>query len=81
MKRWTIVLSIIITAMILIPGLIFAAEKLVFGLSISTQVNPFYKAMADGMKDQAKKMGLEAARGILLGFAIQFLEAGISLND
>jgi ribose transport system substrate-binding protein len=47
-------------AMVLLPGLSFAAEKLVFGLSISTQVNPFYKAMADGMKDQAKKMGIEA---------------------
>ena len=81
MKRGAIFLSIIFMAMVLLPGLSFAAEKLVFGLSISTQVNPFYKAMADGMKDQAKKMGLEAARGILLGFAIQFLEAGISLND
>jgi ribose transport system substrate-binding protein len=60
MKRWTVILSIIITAMILMPGLTFAAEKLVFGLSISTQVNPFYKAMADGVKDQAQKMGIEA---------------------
>jgi ribose transport system substrate-binding protein len=60
MKRWTIVLSIIITAMILMPGLNFAAEKLIFGLSISTQVNPFYKAMADGVKEQAQKMGIEA---------------------
>jgi ribose transport system substrate-binding protein len=46
--------------MVLLPGLSLAAEKLVFGLSISTQVNPFYKAMADGVKDQAKKMGIEA---------------------
>ena len=60
MKRWTVILSIIITAMILMAGLTFAAEKLVFGLSISTQVNPFYKAMADGVKDQAQKMGIEA---------------------
>ena len=60
MKRWTIIISIIFTAMILMPGLTFAAEKLVFGLSISTQVNPFYKAMADGMKLQAKEMGIEA---------------------
>ena len=60
MKRWTIIISIIFMAMVLMPGLSFAAEKLVFGLSISTQVNPFYKAMADGMKDQAKKMGIEA---------------------
>jgi ribose transport system substrate-binding protein len=60
MKRGAIFLSIIFMAMVLLPGLSFAAEKLVFGLSISTQVNPFYKAMADGMKDQAKKMGIEA---------------------
>ncbi len=60
MKRWTIIFSIIITVMILMPALTFAAEKLVFGLSISTQVNPFYKAMADGVKDQAQKMGIEA---------------------
>ena len=60
MKRGAIFLSIVFMAMVLLPGLSFAAEKLVFGLSISTQVNPFYKAMADGMKDQAKKMGIEA---------------------
>ena len=60
MKRWTIIISIIFTAMILMPGLSGAAEKLVFGLSISTQVNPFYKAMADGVKDEAQKMGIEA---------------------
>jgi ribose transport system substrate-binding protein len=60
MKKGAIFLSIIFMAMVLLPGLSFAAEKLVFGLSISTQVNPFYKAMADGMKDQAKKMGIEA---------------------
>ena len=60
MKRWTIIISIIFAAMILMPGLSGAAEKLVFGLSISTQVNPFYKAMADGVKDEAQKMGIEA---------------------
>ena len=60
MKKCTVVLSILFAAMVLLPGLSHAAEKLVFGLSISTQVNPFYKAMADGVKDQAKKMGIEA---------------------
>jgi ribose transport system substrate-binding protein len=60
MKRWTIIFSIIFTAALMIPGLSFSAEKLVFGLSISTQVNPFYKAMADGVKDEAQKMGIEA---------------------
>jgi len=60
MKRWTIIFSIIFAAALMIPGLSFSAEKLVFGLSISTQVNPFYKAMADGVKDEAQKMGIEA---------------------
>lgn len=29
------------------------------GFSVSTQVNPFYKAMADGVRDQAKAEGME----------------------
>ncbi len=29
------------------------------GFSVSTQVNPFYKAMADGVREQAKAEGLE----------------------
>jgi ribose transport system substrate-binding protein len=29
------------------------------GFSVSTQVNPFYKAMADGVRDQAKAEGFE----------------------
>ena len=60
MKRWAITLSVFILAATLVPGLSFAAEKLVIGLSISTQVNPFYKAMADGVKAQAKDMGITA---------------------
>jgi ribose transport system substrate-binding protein len=60
MKRWTIIFSIIFAAALVISGTSFSAEKLVFGLSISTQVNPFYKAMADGVKDEAQKMGIEA---------------------
>lgn len=30
------------------------------GFSVSTQVNPFYKAMADGVRDQARAEGFEA---------------------
>src|SRR5512134_2562854 len=30
------------------------------GFSVSTQVNPFYKAMADGVRDEAKAQGMEA---------------------
>lgn len=34
-----------------------AANKI--GFSVSTQVNPFYKAMADGVRDQGKADGME----------------------
>jgi ribose transport system substrate-binding protein len=34
-----------------------AADQI--GFSVSTQVNPFYKAMADGVREQAKAEGLE----------------------
>ena len=30
------------------------------GFSVSTQVNPFYKAMADGVRDEAKALGMDA---------------------
>jgi len=60
MKRRAIILTIILVTLTLLPGFSFAAEKLSFGLSISTQVNPFYKAMADGMKAQSKALGIEA---------------------
>jgi ribose transport system substrate-binding protein len=60
MKRQAIFLSVIFLAMVLLPGFSSADDKLVFGLSISTQVNPFYKAMADGVRDEAKTLGIEA---------------------
>lgn len=60
MKNRKLIFSIIFVAMFFIPGLTFSADKLVFGLSISTQVNPFYKAMADGVKDEAQKLGIQA---------------------
>lgn len=60
MKKWKLIFSIIFVSMFFISGLSFSADKLVFGLSISTQVNPFYKAMADGVKDEAQKLGIEA---------------------
>jgi len=60
MKRVAIFLTIVFAALVLLPGVSPAAQKLTFGLSISTQVNPFYKAMADGMKQESKTMGIEA---------------------
>jgi ribose transport system substrate-binding protein len=35
-------------------------QKLVIGFSVSTQVNPFYVAMADGVKEEAARQGFEA---------------------
>ena len=60
MKRKAILFTIVLITLALSTGFSVAAEKLTFGLSISTQVNPFYKAMADGMKEQCKTMGIEA---------------------
>jgi ribose transport system substrate-binding protein len=60
MKKWGIAFGCVILVMSLLPCNSMAVEKMVFGLSISTQVNPFYKAMADGVRDEAKKMGIEA---------------------
>jgi ribose transport system substrate-binding protein len=60
MKKWTIFLGCILLVSLLIPGISASQQKLVFGLSISTQVNPFYVAMANGVKDEAKKLGIQA---------------------
>jgi ribose transport system substrate-binding protein len=60
MKRWIILLSFVLLASTLIPAVSNSQGKLVFGLSISTQVNPFYVAMANGVKDEAKKLGIQA---------------------
>jgi ribose transport system substrate-binding protein len=60
MKKWTIFLGCILLVSLLVPGISASQQKLVFGLSISTQVNPFYVAMANGVKDEAKKLGIQA---------------------
>jgi len=60
MKRWTILFGFILLVSTLIPSISASQAKLVFGLSISTQVNPFYVAMANGVKDEAKKLGIQA---------------------
>jgi ribose transport system substrate-binding protein len=60
MKRWTILFGFILFVSTLIPSISASQAKLVFGLSISTQVNPFYVAMANGVKDEAKKLGIQA---------------------
>ena len=60
MKRWMVVLGCVVWTCLLFPGNASAENPLVFGLSISTQVNPFYKAMADGVKEEAQKLGITA---------------------
>jgi ribose transport system substrate-binding protein len=60
MKRWTVLFGFILLVIALIPGMATSQQKLVFGLSISTQVNPFYVAMANGVKDEAKKLSIQA---------------------
>lgn len=60
MKRRAVLFGFILLVITLIPGMATSQQKLVFGLSISTQVNPFYVAMANGVKDEAKKLGIQA---------------------
>jgi ribose transport system substrate-binding protein len=60
MKRWSILIGVFMLVAMLTPNLSHSQAKLVFGLSISTQVNPFYVAMANGVKDEAKKLGIQA---------------------
>jgi len=43
-----------------VPGFAAGAEKLVIGMSVSTAGNPFYVAMADGVKAQAASLGFDA---------------------
>jgi len=60
MKRWSILIGVFTLVAMLTPNLSHSQGKLVFGLSISTQVNPFYVAMANGVKDEGKKLGIQA---------------------
>lgn len=50
----------LILAALLVAGTAAAQQKLVVGFSVSTQVNPFYVAMADGVKEEAARQGFEA---------------------
>jgi ribose transport system substrate-binding protein len=60
MKKWIVLGAVLLSFVMLMPGLSAAQQKLVFGASISTQVNPFYVAMANGVKDEAQKLGIQA---------------------
>ena len=60
MKKWIVLGAVILSTVMVMPGGSAAQQKLVFGASISTQVNPFYVAMANGVKDEAQKLGIQA---------------------
>ena len=60
MKKWIVFGAVILSTVMVMPGGSAAQQKLVFGASISTQVNPFYVAMANGVKDEAQKLGIQA---------------------
>lgn len=54
----TVILMLLGGLLLLSPG--GAGAGMQIGFSVSTQVNPFYKAMADGVRDQARAEGMEA---------------------
>jgi len=51
---------IVAVLLALVAGTAAGQQKLVIGFSVSTQVNPFYVAMADGVKEEAARQGIEA---------------------
>jgi ribose transport system substrate-binding protein len=56
LRRFLVVAALLV----LLAGTAVAQQKLVIGFSVSTQVNPFYVAMADGVKEEAARQGFEA---------------------
>lgn len=58
-RKWKCLLAIF---MLVLFAASFASgqKKLVVGFSVSTQTNPFYVAMANGVMDEAKTLGMEA---------------------
>jgi len=60
MKRGVRVLLVVLALALLVAGTALGQQKLVIGFSVSTQVNPFYVAMANGVKEEAAKQGFQA---------------------
>jgi ribose transport system substrate-binding protein len=52
-------LLVLAALLLLLGGEVIAQQKLVIGFSVSTQVNPFYVAIADGVKEEAAQQGIE----------------------
>ncbi len=59
MRRWCTAGIAIFTVGLLAAWASGSQAAMKIGFSVSTQVNPFYKAMADGVRDQAKVDGME----------------------
>ena len=59
MRRWRTAGIAIFTVGLLAVWASGSQAAMKIGFSVSTQVNPFYKAMADGVRDQAKADGME----------------------
>ena len=59
MNRVSKKLLVFAALLLLLGGEVIAQQKLVIGFSVSTQVNPFYVAMADGVKEEAARQGIE----------------------
>ena len=59
MNRVSKKLLVFAALLLLLGGEVIAQQKLVIGFSVSTQVNPFYVAMADGVKEEAARQGVE----------------------
>src|SRR3989304_5475524 len=58
-RRWRVAGIALMTASFLARWVAGSQAAMKVGFSVSTQVNPFYKAMADGVRDQAKAEGFE----------------------
>jgi len=58
-RRWYVVAIALLTVGLVLAWSAAGQAGMKVGFSVSTQVNPFYKAMADGVRDQATAEGYE----------------------
>ncbi len=58
-RRWHVVAIALLAVGLVLTWNAVGQAGMKVGFSVSTQVNPFYKAMADGVRDQATAEGYE----------------------
>jgi ribose transport system substrate-binding protein len=59
-RRGSAAIGILAIVGVFLLGWVGAGDAAIqIGFSVSTQVNPFYKAMADGVREEAKALGME----------------------